>query len=200
MNRYEILKNRLGLSGGIGGGEVPKKDPPPSGQLSYPQINQWSDFVEGNPGIKGMDSMWNAFSSKYPQSGIDRQVLTSNLDILMKRVQDTGRSWGEDTPHLLTPGMSFPKMFFNGKPYGRVNAMMQTETPIPQPPQQYPERLISKEIPDSVKDFWWDENKGLWAYDDPHEGVIKYAQKSAGNTPKMREIAKAAAENKQSTL
>jgi len=171
-------------TGGGGEGEQPKAK-----SLSYPQINLWSDFVEANPNIKGMDAMWEAFSKANPKAGIDRVILQSNLDSLMKRMQERGTAWGENSPQSLTPGLSFPRMNYNNTPFGRVNANMETEVPIPQPQQTYPAKLIQKEIPKDAKDFWWDDNKGLWAYDDPHEGVIKYAQKSAGNTPQMREIA-----------
>ena len=76
MNRYEILKNRLGMSAGVGGGGGDEPKEMPKKQLTYDQINQWSGFVENNPNIKGMDAMWAAFSSQFPNSGIDRLTLT----------------------------------------------------------------------------------------------------------------------------
>ena len=195
MNRYEILKNRLGLSGGIGGGgenpkELPKK------QLSYDQINQWSGFVEGNPNIKGMDAMWGAFSTKFPNSGIDRTVLTENLDNLVRMTQKEVRRYGNNDG--VTTGMSFPRMTFNGQDYGRVNALMQTQKPIPSHKTQYPEKLIQSKIPDDVTDIWYDQSKGLYSYEDPREGVIKFASKEAASTPRVREIIKAQYEKEKS--
>ena len=178
-----MAKLKVSKTGGGGEGEEPKAK-----SLSYPQINMWSDFVEANPNIKGMDAMWEAFSRANPKAGIDRVVLQSNLDALTRRMQQTGQQWGETLHNQLNSGLSFPRMNFNGTPFGRVNANMETEIPIPTPKEVYPAKLIQKEIPKDVKDFWWDDNKGLWAYDDPHEGVIKYAQKSAATTPQMKDL------------
>lgn len=190
MSRLSILENRLGLSGGIGGGggENPKEEPKKS--LSYDQINKWSGFVEGNPSLRGMDAMWSAFSTKYPNSGIDRSVLTENLDRLMAKMQDRGKAWGYDRPDLLNTGMAFPMVYYNNTGYGRMDANGRTEVPVPQPAVQYPQKFIQNKIPDDVKDIWYDEQKGLWAYDDPHEGVVKFASKEAANTPKVRELVK----------
>ena len=188
MNRYEILKNRFGMSAGVGGGggdepkEIPKK------QLTYDQINQWSGFVDQNPNIKGMDAMWTAFSNQFPNSGIDRLTLTQNLDNLYRMTQENANRAGNVGG--VTTGMSFPKMSFNGKDYGRVNALMQTQTPIPSPKVQYPQSLVQNKIPDDVTDVWYDQEKGLYAYDDPREGVIKFASKEAANDPKIRELIK----------
>jgi len=186
MSRLSILANRLGLSGGIGGGggENPKETPKQS--LSYDQINKWSGFVEENPNLKGMDEMWTAFSNKYPGHGIDRTVLTQNLDNLVKMTQDNSNRFGNRGG--VTTGLAFPKMTFNGQDYGRVNGMMQTQTPMPNPENQYPEKLVQKSIPDGVKDFWYDDKKGLWAYDDPWEGTVKYAAKPAGSSEYVKNL------------
>lgn len=197
MNRYEILKNRLGLSGGIGskqttegyagggwGGDNPA--PAPKKQLSYDQINQWSGFVEGNPNLKGMDAMWTAFSNKFPNSGIDRNVLTQNLDNLTRMTQDGVNRYGNTGG--ITTGLSFPKMTFNGKDYGRVNALMQTQNPIPAMKNQFPDKFIQKSIPNEVTEFWYDEEKGLYAYNDPWEGVVKYAAKTAANDSHIKKL------------
>lgn len=195
MNRYKILENRLGMSAGIGGGggEEPKEQP--KKQLNYDQINQWSGFVEQNPNLKTMDELWSAFSAKYPQSGIDRLTLTQNLDNLIRMTQEGVNRYG--IKDGVTTGMAFPRMSFNGKDYGRVNALMQTQTPIPNLKVQYPEKFIQKSIPDDVTEVWYDEEKGLYAYDDPREGVIKYATKEAASTPRVREIIKAQAERER---
>lgn len=187
MSRYEILANRLGMSSGLGGGGG---DEPPKKNLSYEQINKWSNFVDANPNIRGMDSMWDAFSMKYPNHGIEKSVLTSDLDSLTKIVQDRGKSFGEESPYGLTTGLSFPKMNFNGRDYGRVNSLLQTQVPIPAPKTQFPESLVNHKIPEDVTDVWYDESKGLYAYDDPQEGTIKYASKAAVNDPKIRELIK----------
>lgn len=171
-------------TGGGGGGEQPKAT-----TLSYPQINLWSDFVDANPNIRGMDAMWEAFSKANPKHNIDRNVLTTDLNRVMNVVQDRAKAWGENSPLNLTTGLAFPKVQFENTPYGRMNSYGQTEVPMPQPKVTYPAKLIQKEVPKDVKDFWWDDNKGLWGYDDPHEGVIKYAQKSAGYTKPMQELA-----------
>lgn len=186
MNRYEILKNRLGMSAGIGGGDEPKEMP--KKQLTYDQINQWSGFVEQNKNINGMDAMWAAFSNKFPNSGIDRLTLTQNLDNLARMTQEGSNRFGNMGG--VTTGLSFPRMSFNGKDYGRVNALMQTQTPIPNPQVQYPQNLVQNKIPDDVTDVWYDQEKGLYAYDDPREGVIKFASKEAVNDPKIRELIK----------
>ena len=186
MSRYQILANRLGMSAGLGGGDEPKEQP--KKQLSYDQINQWSGFVENNPNLGSMDAMWEAFSKKFPNSGIDRLTLTQNLDNLARMTQEGANRYGNMGG--VTTGMSFPRMSFNGQDYGRVNALMQTQTPIPSPKIQYPESLVQKKIPDDVTDVWYDTEKGLYAYDDPREGVIKYAAKEAANDPKIRELIK----------
>jgi len=188
MSRLSILANRLGLSGGIGGGggENPKEEPKKS--LSYDQINKWSGFVEENPNLKGMDEMWTAFSNKFPGHGIDRTVLTQNLDNLVRVTQEGVNRYGNRGG--VTTGLSFPRMSFNGKDYGRVNALMQTQEPLPSLKNEFPEKFIQKQIPGDVTDVWYDEEKGLYAYDDPREGVIKYALKSAVNDPKIMEIIK----------
>lgn len=195
MNRYEILKNRLGLSGGIGGGggsEEPKMKP-----LSHEQVTLWSDFADKNKSIKSLDEMYSAFSAQYPKSGIDKNNLRMNLDTLMGKLQDRGKAWGYDRPDLMTPGLSFPMVYYNETPYGRMNAFGQTKVPVPQPNTQYPEKFVQKSIPDDVKDIWYDEVKGLWAYDDPHEGVTKFASKEAANTPRVRELVKKLYDAKQ---
>ncbi len=186
MAKLKVTKKQPVVVGG-GGGEG---DPPASKSLTYPQINLWSDFVDSNPNIKGMDSMWEAFSKKYPKHGIDRTVLTSDLDRLIKVVQDRADAWGEKSPNNLTTGMSFPKVFYEDTPYGRMNAYGKTELAVPSTNQAYPAKLVKNKIPDDVTDFWYDQEKALWAYDDPHEGVIKYAAKPAGYTEKMAEKAK----------
>ena len=188
MNRYEILKNRLGLSAGVGGGGGDEPKEMPKKQLTYDQINQWSGFVENNPNIKGMDAMWAAFSSQFPNSGIDRLTLTQNLDNLARMTQEGANRFGNRGG--VTTGLSFPRMSFNGQDYGRVNALMQTQTPIPNPQVQYPQNLVQNKIPDDVTDVWYDQEKGLYAYDDPREGVIKFASKEAANDPKIRELIK----------
>jgi len=196
MSRLSILANRLGLSGGIGGGgDEPKEQP--KKQLSYDQINQWSDFVELNPNIRGMDEMWEAFSKKFPNSGIDRNVLTNDLDRVIKVVQDRAAAWGEKSPGGLTTGMAFPKVQFEDTPYGRMNSFGQTQVPMPSPKVTYPEKLIQQKIPDDVTDVWYDTAKGLYAYEDPREGVVKFASKQAANDPKIIEIIKRNMESKQ---
>jgi len=198
MNRYEILKNRLGLSGGIGskqttegyaggGGGGDNPAPAPKKQLSYDQINQWSGFVESNPNIAGMDSMWAAFSKKFPNSGIDRTVLGESIDNLTRMTQEGANRFGNRGG--VTTGLAFPKMAFNGKDYGRVNALMQTQTPIPSPQTQFPESMVQKSIPNGVTEFWYDEGKGLYAYNDPWEGTIKYAAKNAANDDYVKKLA-----------
>ncbi len=170
-------------TGGGGEGEQPKAK-----SLSYPQINLWSDFVDKNPNIKSVDEMWEAFSKAHPKHGIDRNVLTSDLDRVIKVVQDRAKAWGEQSPNNLTTGMAFPKVQFEDTPYGRMNSYGQTQVPLPQIKSGYPERLIQKEIPKDVTDVWYDDSKGLWGYEDPREGIIKYAQKSAGYTKPVQEI------------
>jgi len=209
MNRYEILKNRLGLSGGIGskqttegyaggggGGDDPK--PKTMTPLSHEQVTMWSDFVDKNPQMKTMDELWGSFSSQNPKSGIDRDNLRMNLDALMAKIQDRGKAWGLDRPDLLTPGMSFPMVYYGDKSYGRMNAYGQTKVPVPQTNMQYPEKLVQKTIPNDVTNIWYDDTKGLYAYDDPREGVIKFASKEAANTPRVREIIKAQYEKEKS--
>jgi hypothetical protein len=188
MSRYQILANRLGMSAGLGGGGGDEPKEQPKKQLSYDQINQWSGFVENNPNLGSMDAMWEAFSKKFPNSGIDRLTLTQNLDNLARMTTEGTNRFGNKGG--VTTGLSFPRMTFNGKDYGRVNALMQTQTPIPQPQTQYPEKFIQKRIPYDVTDVWYDEEKGLYAYDDPREGVIKYATKEAASDPKIIEIIK----------
>lgn len=186
MNRYEILKNRLGMSAGVGGGGGDEPKELPKKQLTYDQINQWSGFVEQNPNIKGMDAMWTAFSNQFPNSGIDRLTLTQNLDNLARMTQEGVKRYGNAGG--VTTGLSFPKMTFNGKDYGRVNAFMKTQTPIPELQNQFPDKFVQKSIPNGVTEFWYDEEKGLYAYNDPWEGVVKYAAKTAANDDYVKKL------------
>lgn len=185
------------MSAGVGGGGGDDPKPKPMTPLSHEQITLWSDFADQNPNLKTMDDLFGAFSAKYPKSGIDRDNLRMNLDSLMAKMQEREKAWGGDLADSVTPGLSFPMMYYGDKPWGRMNAFGQTKVPVPQPNTYYPEKLIQKEIPNDVTDIWWDEDKALWAYEDPREGVIKWAQKSAGNTPQMKELAKRNAEQKQ---
>lgn len=177
--RYQILENRLGLLSGIGG-EDPKKKP-----LTYNQINQWSNYVEKNPS-RDFGLLWEGFSKLNPKSGIDKSVLKSDLDNLMKVTQQESKKDGAAVWSTAHTGYTFPRVFFNGKDYGRVNASMQTQTPIPTPTDRYPQKLISKEIPVDTKNYWFDEAKGLVAYEDPYDGTIKYAEKEAMRTPELK--------------
>lgn len=186
ISRYDILSNRLGLSRGIG--EDPGKGKKPLPQLTYEQRNKWSEYAEKNP-QQSFDSLWAGFQKSSPKSGINRDALKSELDALMAKTQQEVKRDGSPLYPSAHTGYSFPKVTFNGKDYGRVNALMQTQTPIPTPSTAYPQKLISKQIPSGVTNFWFDEEKGLIGYEDPWEGVIKYAEKQAMYSPEMKRVA-----------
>ena len=183
MNRHEILSNRLGISRGIG--EDPGKGKKPLPQLTYEQRNKWSEYAERNP-QQSFDALWSGFQKVVPKSGIDRNVLKTELDTLMAKTQQEVKRDGSPLYPSAHTGYSFPKVTFNGKDYGRVNSLMQTQTPIPTPTDRYPQKLISKEIPVDTKNYWFDEAKGLVAYEDPYDGTIKYAEKEAMRTPELK--------------
>ena len=173
-----MLSNRTSL---LSGGEDPKKK-----SLSYEQINLWSDFVESNPETKDLNALYRGFVKKYPKAGIDENTLKNELALLMQNTQQAAKKEGTPLYTTVNTGFAFPRVMFNGKDMGRVNAMMQTRSLIPTPKNTYPKSLISKKIPSGDTDYWFDEEKGLVGYEDPHEGVIKYAEKSAINSPALR--------------
>lgn len=170
------------LSYGGGGGEEPKPK-----NLSHAQINMWSDFVEKNKGVKDFNQLYNLFSKQYPKSGISKQILSKDLDLLNRQVQQEAKKDNSPLYTTTNTGYSFPRVTYNGKDMGRMNAMMQSEIPIPETKNSYPEKLVEKRIPRGVKNFWFDEQRGLAAYEDPQDGIIKFAQKSALHTPEMRQ-------------
>jgi hypothetical protein len=165
----------------VSGGEDPVKGKPSS--LSYDQINLWSDYVEKNPRLD-FNTLWNGFSKKYPKAGIDKDILIKDLSVLRNNTQKAAERQGTDLSTINT-GYSFPKAIFNGRDLGRVNANMITQqAPPPQP--TYPASLIKKTVPSGVKDVWFDESKGLAAYENPQTGDIEYAEKSILNMPQFR--------------
>lgn len=181
--RHKILANRVGLSYGIGDPGKGK----PSKSLTYEQRNKWSDYAEKNPYIK-FDELWSGFSKLNPKSGIDRSVLKSELDNLMAVTQTLAKRDGAAVYPSVHTGYAFPKISFNGVDYGRVDKNMMTQTPIPTPSTSYPTKLLVNKIPSGVTDIWFDEQKGLAAFEDPHEGVIKYADKTILQTPEAKRI------------
>jgi hypothetical protein len=169
-----------------GGGEEPPKK-----SLSYDQINQWSDYVEKNPSVKSFDKLWMGFNKLNPKSGIDPDILLKDIDLLRAYTRQQAQRNNSEFVADANTGYSFPKMTYNGKDYGRVNAKMQTQVPIPTPETSYPENMVAKQLPDGVNDMWFDESKGLVAFVHPQTGDITYADKTVLASPKAKMISKA---------
>lgn len=169
----------------IGGGEDPKK---PLASLSYDQINRWSNYVENNQNKKWFNDLWKGFVSANPKSGISPEALQRDLELLNASTRRNAAQNNSEFVESANTGYSFPRMTYNGQDYGRVNGLMQTQIPIPTQRQAYPEKLIAKQLPSGVTNIWFDDSKGLVAYEDPYEGVIKYADKSVLNSPEAKRL------------
>ena len=187
MRLSDVIKNQL-LSSmpGIGGGKEDPKDkkPSPSKALSYDQINRWSSYVESNPG-NDFNSLWKGFVKNNPNSGIDPMVLQSDLQRLRENAGRLARKDGQMTGEDTNTGLSFPRTIVDGKDYGRMNAMMQTQQQ-PTMPRSIPSSRIHKTLPSGVEDVWFDEKEQLVAFTNPQTGDIEYAERENLNHPMLR--------------
>lgn len=167
----------------VGGGDEPKAA---SSGLTYDQINQWSDYVEANPGV-GLDVLWKGFSAKYPKSGISYDVLKADLDKLMAGSQKVAGRVRADLANSSHTGYSFPRMVVGGKDMGRVNAALQTQgsAPIPATPGAFRRKFIPKE----ATEVWLDPKDNEVKFVDPESGDIMYADRSALNDPRIKKSA-----------
>lgn len=166
------------------------KEEPKAAPLTYEQINLWSDYAERNPG-KTFEDLWVGFARNNPKSGINKEILQKDLYLLREKTQQLASKDGTDLTHIHT-GYSFPKVVVDGVDYGRVNANMATRT-APQVKSSYPASLIKKQVPSGVKEVWFDTQKGLAAYENPHTGDIEYAEKSVLNLPQFKKTTEQAA-------
>lgn len=167
-----------------GGGDGKKKNQPAG--LTYDQINKWSDYVEANPS-KDLSALYAGFSAKNPGHGIDLNVLRGELDKLKAGTIKNATETGSDLGSAITTGFSFPKMQVDGKDYGRVNSMMQTQTQPPMP-QQIREDLLVQKLPNGIKeeDVWFDSKQNVVKFIDPETGDVKMASRSLLNHPTVR--------------
>lgn len=184
MRISDVIKNQL-LSSMPGGGEEPKdKKPAREKSLSYDQINRWSSYVESNPG-NDFNSLWKGFSKSNPNSGIDPMVLQSDLQKLrdnsVRMANQRGLVSGENT----NTGLSFPRTTVDGKDYGRMNAMMQTQQQ-PALTRSIPSSKVFKALPSGVEDVWFDEKEQLVGFVNPQTGDIDYATIENLNHPMLR--------------
>lgn len=161
----------------VSGGE----DPKPTGTLTYDQINQWSDFVEANPG-QDLPTLWKGFTAKYPNSGVNYDILVADLAKLKMANQRLADKRGADLARTTHTGYSFPKMMVGGQNAGRVNADLRTQTPSP----IVGTRPRSKSIPKEATEYWFDEKENEVKYIDPQSGDVMYADIGALNDPRMK--------------
>mgnify|MGYP006921372310 CR=1 FL=1 len=158
----------------IGEEETSKKP-----NLSYDQINLWSDYVEKNPGKK-IQELWVGFNKTHPKSGIDFISLQRDLDAVKQKSVGLAKKTGMMSKEETNTGYAFPKVVVDGKDYGRVNALMQTKIA---PPVRKPAGRVNKLIPADAQDLFFDEVEQLPAYTNPKTGDIEYATRENLNNP-----------------
>jgi hypothetical protein len=182
---------KLKVPASKGGGD-PKEEPKskakaaPSSSLTFEQRDSWSNFVESNPG-KTFDELWIGFQASNPNSGIDKNTLQKELDVLRQNTIRIGTKTGSDLGSSLTTGYAFPKMTVDGKAAGRVDPNLQSQSGPP-PPQPYPESLLSRSIPKDATDILFDEKTQMVTYIDPRTGDVKYAKRDALSSPQQRKL------------
>jgi hypothetical protein len=89
---------------------------------------------------------------------------------------------GLKIPELNT-GLAFPKVVAaDGKDYGRMNGLMQSERPI----TSLPSSKVKAKLPKNAIDVFFDESTGTAAYTNPETGDIEYAEKSNIYLPQNR--------------
>jgi len=150
--------------------------------LTYEQINQWSDYVEANPG-KNLDALWVGFNAKNPKSGISYDVLKGDLTKLIDANRRMGEKLGSDFAQTLHTGYSFPRMVVGGKDMGRVNADLKTQTSESIPVTS---KGAVSAIPKNATEVWFDPKDNIPKYVDPESGDIKYATIEALLDPRIR--------------
>ena len=176
------MKLKIAKAGG--GGEDPGKKKPPSSSLTYDQINKWSSFAESNPG-KDFQSLWMQFSKSNPKSGIDPIVLQSDLQKLRENAVRMANQRGLVSGENTNTGLSFPRTVVDGKDYGRMNAMMQTQQQ-PALTRSIPSSKVFKSLPSGVEDVWFDEKEQLVGFVNPQTGDIDYATIDNLNHPMLK--------------
>jgi hypothetical protein len=165
-----------------------QEDPKP--ELSYKQINLWSDWVEKTAaGGESFDQLWSRFRADHPTTDIKPDVLYADLMELRNRSEAIARSNGisvDDIGYINT-GYSFPKVVFNGKDYGRMNKHLVTEIRPKQTEGQMPK--TEKRIPDSVQDSDLVFQDGYITWPDPSTGDIVYGDKELMYySPRVRKL------------
>lgn len=180
MTQKHTIMFRLGFFNGGG-------DPPPKKQkhLSFPQINQWSEFVEKNPSNNLME-LYSSFNKSNPGSGIEFDTLRSDLDMLKQSAVRLGKQNNSEFGENVHTGLVFPRLKNNGKDMGRINSMMQTENQVNAPANQVPDRMLDRELPGGVEEAWWDDKLNVVKYIDPQSGDIRMARKENLNHPLIR--------------
>lgn len=173
----------LAAKNGGGGG----KNPPKKKSLSYDQINRWSDYVEANPS-RDLNALYKGYSANNPDAPIDYESLQSDLSELRNRTamlaKRTVQDGGVGNSYLNT-GYSFPKTRVDGKDYGRVNAMMQTQT-APPSINNIPESSLAKKLPYGVEEAWFDDKDGVVKFIDPQSGDVRMASRDLLYHPLVR--------------
>lgn len=163
----------------VTGGDEPT---PPKG-LTYDQINQWSDYAEANPNAS-FDVLWAGFQAKNPKSGIDKNILKTDLDKLVNANRAMGVQQGSAVAPNIHTGYSFPKMIIEGKDYGRVNADLKTAVSFN--PQQSSGINRVKVIPKEATEIWQDPKDNEIKFVDPQTGDVMYADRTALNDPRIK--------------
>lgn len=165
--------------GGLIGETDGKKGKP---NLTYDQINLWSDYVDKNPS-KNIVDLWRGFNKAHPKSGIDFTSLQKDLDMLKNQSIGIAKRTNQITGEETTTGYSFPRVIVDGKDYGRVNALMQTKII---PPLKKPSVRINQRVPEGAYDVFFDEKEQLPAYTDPTTGSIEYTTRENLNHPAFK--------------
>jgi len=129
-------------------------DRDPGKNLSYSQINNWSDWVEKKNLNSGkFEDAWRQFVAENPNTDINKDILKENLDRLNKTTHDKMKSLGFDSEYNrveLGSGLAFPMVIFNGQSYGRADANLISEKDPGIRMLEYPEKFMKKALPQSA--------------------------------------------------
>lgn len=162
----------------------------PDKKLSFKQINMWSDFADKNyKQNMPFSDLWAQFEKENPNSGIDKDVLMSDLEAIRAKAQKMGESTGME---YITTGLSFPTLEYEGKNYGRMNAMGETEMG-PKPGKATAMKTV-KEVPSGVSEdkVAFDEVKNMWSWENPQTGDIEYGDENIeARSPLIQKLAAA---------
>lgn len=159
-------------------------------KLDWKQINMWSDFADKNyKQNMAFSDLWSQFEKENPNSGIDKDALQADLEAIRAKAQKMGESTGME---YITTGLSFPTLEYEGKNYGRMNAMGETEMG-PKKPMSAPKNVV-REVPSGVTEdkIAFDEVTNMWSWENPQTGDIEYGYENIeAKSPMIQKLAAA---------